>query len=525
MFWNHWPIGRKLAAAMGSILLLFVASSSLAIYQSMAQDRVLVQMMRKILPAERALASWRTNVHAGVQRATAIARSPDADLAQYFAQITQVATAQSQQQMELIQTLLTAPEDVALLRQADAYRDAYLKHRQEITRLKLAGDLEGAQRVFVQDFEPAVKQYLNAVDALQQELREHFDKLSAYSKANRTTSTWQLIAFTCAALLLGTLLAWITSRAIVRPLRQAQDAASAIASLNLSQPAQPHYHRDETGQLLHSIDRMRSVLNQTMGQVLQASHSISSASAQVASGNHDLSARTEASAASLEESASAIEELSNTAQQSSQATRQAETLSRNSLQSTQIGFEKAKHVQGTMQEIQQSSQKIGDIIGVIDGIAFQTNILALNAAVEAARAGEQGRGFAVVAGEVRTLAQRSAEAAKEIRHLINSNLQSVTAGNAQVQEAGEAMRSILDNVTRVQDIVAEVNAATQEQSLGATQVNQSIAQLDHITQQNAALVQASSSAAAHLHEQAEQLRSAVAAFQLTAQGPLLDVHH
>ena len=170
-----------------------------------------------------------------------------------------------------------------------------------------------------------------------------------------------------------------------------------------------------------------------------------------------------------------------------------------------------------MQEIQQSSQKIGDIIGVIDGIAFQTNILALNAAVEAARAGEQGRGFAVVAGEVRTLAQRSAAAAKEIRQLINSNLQSVTAGNNQVQEAGAAMRDILDNVTRVQDIVSEVNAATLEQSTGATQINQSIAQLDQMTQQNAALVEESSAAAGHLYAQAEQLRKLVDAFRLAEQ--------
>ena len=513
---------------MGSILLLFVASSSLAIYQSVAQDRVLVQMMVKILPAERALASWRTNVHAGVQRATAIARSRDAELAQHFAQATQAATADSQRHMALIETLVTAPEDVALLRQANQYRDLYLQHRQEITRLKMAGEFEASQRVFVQSFEPAAQKYLDAVDALQQELREHFDKLSAYSKSNRTTSTWQLIAFTCAALLLGAVLAWLTSGAIVRPLRQAQDAASAIASLNLSEPAQPHYHRDETGQLLQSIDRMRSMLNHTMAQVLQASRSISQASAQVASGNTDLSARTAESAANLEQSASAIEELSSTAQQASQSTLQAETLSRSSLQATQLGFDKASHMQNTMHEIQQSSQKIGDIIGVIDGIAFQTNILALNAAVEAARAGEQGRGFAVVAGEVRTLAQRSVEAAKEIRELINSNLHSVTAGNAQVAEAGEAMRSILENVNRVQDIVAQVNAAAQEQSLGAAQVNQSIVQLDQMTQQNAALVQASTSAAAHLHEQAEQLRRTVEAFELAgAHMPtrLAPLHH
>ena len=519
MFWNHWPIGRKLAAAMGSILLLFVASSSLALYQSMAQDKVLLQMMRQILPAERALSSWRTNVHAGVQRATAIARTTDAQLVNHFAEVTKAATAHSQQQMDLIKTLVTDPADLALLAEADKQRDAYLAQRQEIAHLKLAGDYEASQRVFTEQFVPSVKGYLAAVDTLEQALRAKFDRLSNASKAARTSSTWQLLAFTALALLVGVVLAFVTTRAIVRPLRQAQAAASAVAALDLSAPAASNYQRDETGQLLASIDHMRSVLNTTMAQVLQASQQISSASEQVASGNNDLSERTEATAANLEQGASAIEELSSTAQQSSEATRQAEALSRNSLQATQTGFDKAKHVQATMQEIQESSQKIGDIIGVIDGIAFQTNILALNAAVEAARAGEQGRGFAVVAGEVRTLAQRSGEAAKQIRQLINHNLDSVGAGNAQVQEAGVAMRSILDNVTRVQDIVSEINASANEQSTGAAQINMSIAQLDQMTQQNAALVEESSAAAAHLHAQAAQLRTLVEAFKLAGNEP------
>ena len=523
MFWNDWAIGRKLGAAMGSILVLFLASSALAIYQSLEQDRMLEQMMQQVLPAERAVSTWRTNVHAGAQRTTAIARSTDTELVHHFAEITRVGTANSQKNLDIVKSLLVEPEQVALLAEADRQRDLYLGHRQEISRLKLAGDFEGSQRVFREQFEPALQGYLASVDKLEKTLRTQLDALSTRNKASRWASIWQLVAFTSLALLVGMVLAVLTARAIVRPLRQAQASARAMAELNLSEPAHTHYSRDETGELLHSMDSMRAALNQNITQVLLAAQSISSASAQVASGSNDLNSRTEATAAHLEESASAIEELSHSAQHCTDATRQAEALSRHSLQATEQGFAQAEKVNRTMQEIQTSSQKIGDIIGVIDGIAFQTNILALNAAVEAARAGEQGRGFAVVAGEVRTLAQRSADAAKEIRQLINSNLQSVTTGNAQVQEAGVAMQQILDNVQRVQDIISEVNAATSEQSQGASQMNQSIAELDQMTQQNAALVEESTAAAAHLNAQAQQLRMLVDHFQLahhTAQ-PLL----
>jgi methyl-accepting chemotaxis protein len=264
------------------------------------------------------------------------------------------------------------------------------------------------------------------------------------------------------------------------------------------------------------MDQMRSTLNQTLARVLMAAQSIATASAQVASGSNDLSQRTEHTAANLEESASAIEELSSSALHCADATRQAEQLARSSCDASQRGHAVAQQMQQTMEDIHRSSQKIGDIIGVIDGIAFQTNILALNAAVEAARAGEQGRGFAVVAGEVRALAQRSATAAKEIRSLIDSNLGSVKANSEQVHQASASMRDILDNVTRVQDIVSEVNAANREQSQGAAQVNQSIAQLDQMTQQNAALVEESSAAAAHLHAQSQDLQTTVQAFRLAS---------
>jgi methyl-accepting chemotaxis protein len=517
MSYGNWPIGRKLAAVLGSILLLFVSSSGLAIYQSLQQDRMLSHMMDEVLVTERALKNWSMNVTAGVQRAAAIAKSDDASLVQYFDKATKEATADTAVQMKIINAHLRDPAQLALLEKSSKLRDAYLAQRKEIAALKAAGNAEGAHRVFTQQFEPTMTAYLQSVADLADAQRTLFDQLSAQSRQSRIASMWQLGVFTSVALALGLLCAVLVTRSITRPLHLAQQAAREVAALDLSGTPQTHYHSDETGQLLRSLDEMRSTLNRTMGQVLQSAQSISTASEEVASGSNDLSSRTETTAANLEQSASAIEQLSSSAQQCTEATRQAEALTRNSSLATQQGYDKTQHVQQTMEQIHASSRKIGDIIGVIDGIAFQTNILALNAAVEAARAGEQGRGFAVVAGEVRTLAQRSATAAKEIRQLIDTNLHSVSAGTAQVHDASQAMQAILDNVNRVQDIVAEVNAATNEQSQGAAQVNQAIAQLDQMTQQNAALVEESNAAAAHLHAQASQLRQVVEAFKLSQQ--------
>lgn len=517
MSFSDLAIGRKLAAVLACIFVFLMGGTALSIYQTVQQDRIMHHMVNEVLVTERALERWSNNVTAGVQRAAAIAKSSDTVLVGYFDKPTKDATADTARQMKIIMAHLKSPQQLALLDKASKLRDEYLALRKQIAQLKGAGDVLGAERVFTERFEPTMRAYLQSVDELTQHQHATLDELAEASRKARSKNIWQLTFFTLGALAVGIVMAVYVTRCITVPLRRAKDAAQAIAHLDLSANPERHYSGDESGQLLRAIDQMRSVLNDTLGQVLQVSHSISTASAEVASGSQDLSSRTENTAANLQESAAAIEELSSSAQQCSQSTSQAEALSRSSYQTTQEGFAKAQLVEQTMQELQQSSQKIGDIIAVIDGIAFQTNILALNAAVEAARAGEQGRGFAVVAGEVRTLAQRSATAAKEIRQLINSNLSSVSNGHQQVQEAGQAMKRILDNVTRVQDIVAEVNAATREQSTGAAQVNSGIAQLDQMTQQNAALVEQSSAAAAQLNAQAQQLREVVSAFKLSLQ--------
>jgi methyl-accepting chemotaxis protein len=274
--------------------------------------------------------------------------------------------------------------------------------------------------------------------------------------------------------------------------------------------------KDELTQLMSALGEMQASLVRIVSQVRQTTDSIGVASAEIASGNQDLSSRTEQAASSLQQTASSIDQITSTVQQSAESARQASEMAQANAVVAARGGEVVGEVVATMQEINHRSQKIGDIIGVIDGIAFQTNILALNAAVEAARAGEQGRGFAVVAGEVRSLAQRSAEAAKEIKGLIGTSVDRVEAGTRLVSEAGQTMDEIVASVQRVTDVISEIGAATGEQSQGIAQVGSAVAQLDQMTQQNAALVEESAAAAQSLRDQAQRLAGVVATFRLSA---------
>ncbi|WP_324780773.1 methyl-accepting chemotaxis protein [Thiobacillus sedimenti] len=276
--------------------------------------------------------------------------------------------------------------------------------------------------------------------------------------------------------------------------------------------------KGDTSSLLHAINAMRQNLTGTVGEIRHSAETIAVASREIASGNADLSSRTESQASSLEETASSMEELTSTVKQNAENARQANQLVVSTADVAAKGGAVVGQVVDTMASIKDSSRKIADIIGVIDGIAFQTNILALNAAVEAARAGEQGRGFAVVASEVRSLAQRSASAAKEIKTLIEDSVGKVDAGSELVDEAGKTMDEIVTSVKRVTDIMSEIAAASQEQSAGIEQVNQAVGQMDEMTQQNAALVEEAAAAAESLQDQAAKLAEAVAAFKLEAGG-------
>ena len=311
-------------------------------------------------------------------------------------------------------------------------------------------------------------------------------------------------------------------RGIVRGLSQAIAVAKAISQRNLTTPIHVT-SQDEVGQLLQAMRTMTHDLRDTLHTVREATDQLAGASQQIASGNLDLSSRTEATAANLEQTAASMEELTATVRQSADSAQAANRLAAQAAGTASRGGEVMQQVVSTMQDIHHSSQKIADIIGVIDGIAFQTNILALNAAVEAARAGEQGRGFAVVATEVRSLAQRSAEAAKEIKSLIQTSVEKVGSGAELVGNAGETMNEIVRGVQRVNDIIGEISSAAAEQSDGISQVNVAVSQLDHMTQQNGALVGESTAAADNLRNQAQRLSELIAVFKINsaAQGRLV----
>ncbi|ABR91525.1 methyl-accepting chemotaxis protein [Janthinobacterium sp. Marseille] len=372
---------------------------------------------------------------------------------------------------------------------------------------------EEASALLIKTAEPLNQAWQQALDQSIQ-LQKHANEADAVA-ATATYENSQLYmgALSGVALILGIVIAWVITRSISRPIISAMNVANTVALGDLTSHIEITT-ADESGQLLHALKDMNDNLVSIVTQVRHGTETIATASAEIATGNLDLSARTEEQASSLEQTASSMEELTSTVKHNFDNARQANKLALNASDAASRGGVVVAQVVETMGFINGSSRKISDIIGVIDGIAFQTNILALNAAVEAARAGEQGRGFAVVATEVRNLAQRSSAAAKDIRILIGSSVQKIDAGSLLVEEAGRTMKEIVISVQQVTSIMAEITAASEEQSAGIEQVNQAIAQMDQVTQQNAALVEEAAAAAASLREQAENLSKVVRVFKL-----------
>ncbi|MBB3197214.1 methyl-accepting chemotaxis protein [Roseateles terrae] len=395
---------------------------------------------------------------------------------------------------------------------ADA-RKRYVDIRKSVMEAIKADPAAGQQQVD-KTLAPAAAEYLAAVEKLTTLIAEDTDAFAAEQARQAREAASLMIVLTGLAVVLGVVIAWRITHSVRAPMVHAGAVAATIASGDLSQDI--HVERsDEIGVLLRELSRMQDSLRRMVSQVREGTETINVATREIATGNQDLSARTESTASNLQETASSLEELTGTVAHTASSAQQANALVSEARNSASKGGAVVGEVVQVMQQIETSSRKISDIIGVIDGIAFQTNILALNAAVEAARAGEQGRGFAVVAGEVRALAQRSATAAKEIKQLIGESVDRVASGTRLVTDAGETMGEIVQGVRRVAEIVNEIATAASEQSGGIGQVNVAVQRLDEMTQQNAALVEESAAAAGSLQNQAQQLNELVSAFRLS----------
>ena len=513
MKFNDFRIGVRLGGAFAALLVLMGAMLVTALWQL---DRIAEAkgVMAETNHKARLAKDWLQGVATNSVRTLAKAKSSDAADEQYYDREMKAVSAHVSKLQQELESLVTGDKGKALLADVAARRTAYTELRNEVFRRKAAeGMSDGVKALIGERMLPAMQAYVGAVEAAVAHQETLFAAADAridavYADAYRLLAAMGALALACGAAF-GVLL----TRGITRPLVRAVGLARQVASGDLTARIDVT-SRDEVGDLLAALQRMNASLLATVSEVRAGTETIVTASQQIASGNLDLSSRTEEQASSLEETASSMEELTSTVRQNAENAREANALARSAAQIAVRGGEVVAQVVTTMASINDSSKQIADIIGVIDGIAFQTNILALNAAVEAARAGEQGRGFAVVASEVRGLAQRSAGAAKEIRALIGASVARVDAGGRLVEQAGSTMQEVVQGITRVTDIMAEIASASAEQSMGIEQVNAAITQMDDVTQQNAALVEQAAAAAASLEEQAAALARLVGTFKV-----------
>jgi methyl-accepting chemotaxis protein len=513
MSFKNLRIGVRLGMAFGAVLALTFILTALAVVrlQSVgAAGESMDVFQRKAVMAT----NWRllNQVNDAATDGRLLASDPAV-----VRDIEAKMTARSQEITKNIDELtatIKSEEGKRLLARASAMRASYASVRQEVFAARDAGkSMDELKDLLDKRMRPAMAAYDESVKVLDDYQKRLFDDAKAGADATVASSRTLLVAVGSVALLLGALLSYILTRSITSPLRAAVKVARTVAAGDLSHKVEVRT-KDETGELMAALKAMTENLNSIVARVRTGTDAMATASGEIAAGNQDLSARTEQQAGTLEETASSMEELTGTVQQNAENARQGNQLAASASEIAQRGGGVVSQVIETMGAINESARKIVDIISVIDGIAFQTNILALNAAVEAARAGEQGRGFAVVAGEVRNLAQRSAAAAKEIKVLIDDSVDKVDTGSRLVNEAGATMAEVVDSVKRVTDIMSEITAASREQSDGIEQVNQAITQMDQVTQQNAALVEEAAAAAASMREQAGSLAEAVSVFKL-----------
>ena len=510
---KNLSIGVRLGSVFSLILLLLLAVTVIGVWRMNGASVMTDNMVNNRLPNERMVGEWAKLIEVNAARTTTAWRAvvPDeqkvteAEMKKTSARLTEI--------QNLLATTIVDPVAKAALDKVLDTRKAYTEARARVFKEKAAGNLDVAKEIFDKDMAVKRAAYLGSVSKLSEVQRTLIDKSAVAIAENYASGRKLMIILGLIAAAVAALCAVLITRSITGPIGEAVRVARAVAGGDLTSNIIVA-SRDETGQLMAALKNMNDNLVGLVAELRSGTDTINTASREIASGNLDLSSRTEEQASSLEQTAAAMEQLTATVKNNAAHAREASNLAVDASVIARQGGDVVGEVVATMGAINDSSRKIVDIISVIDGIAFQTNILALNAAVEAARAGEQGRGFAVVAAEVRSLAQRSAAAAKEIKQLIGDSVEKVDAGSRQVERAGATMANVVDSIGRLSCLVGDISTASNEQQEGIGQVNVAITQMDGITQENAALVEEAAAAAASMQEQAAQLARLVDTFKL-----------
>jgi methyl-accepting chemotaxis protein len=506
-------LAHRLCLAFGLMMLMAIAICAVGLTSLASQGESVEELATRHMPVVQSAGEWHARVEAAAKDMRALFIVPADDLLEEVANIRNGRTERDRLQAELVHGV-QSPKSKAALRAAIDVGKVYLQMELDFLQLAEQGKMEEARDLMLNRIRRVQFAYIEALNKLAHVMSAEARELAAASAATSRASIGVMAAVTAGCVLFGILFGYAVTRSVTRPVGEAVEAARRVARGDLSVEI-PTTRRDEIGHLLEALQEMTHRLRELVGEVAGGAETVADTSAQIAQGHLDLSQRTEEQAGTLEETASSMEELTATVRQNADNAREANQLAAEASQVALKGGAVVGEVVSTMNGISDSSRRISEIIGVIDGIAFQTNILALNAAVEAARAGEQGRGFAVVAAEVRSLAQRSAQAAREIKVLIGDSVQRVEAGTRLVGAAGHTMEDIVVSVKKVSDLIAGIAAASREQSSGIEQVNVAVAQMDHVVQQNASLVEEATAATESMKAQSSALLQLVSRFRLT----------
>ena len=515
-------LGRRLLATFVTVLLLTLAGSAIGVWSLRSVDAATRQAIENNVATERLVADAYRLQAINTERYKAMALSSEPEVGEILSADIERTQTHYRELMERLATRLQTPAEQALLTGTHDKAQDFQAAVKELVAARDFGLTERIRKVFAERFEPSAAALLGSLQQLAQSQRDAIDAAGAQIAQSSQRAQVALTLFCATALLLGSVLTWWLVRSISRPIGAANATAQRVSSLDLRENIEGH-NRDEAGQLLLSLNTMQQALRTLVMQVRQSAQSVRLAAHEIAQGNADLSERTEGTASSLQQTAAALEQVTQRLHQSAETAARAEHMaSQASAVATEGGNAMAQVVR-TMQNIQQSSRKVEEVTGVIDSIAFQTNIRALNAAVEAARAGEQGRGFAVVAAEVRQLAMRAGEAAREIKGLIATSAQNVETGTALVNGAGHTMGQIVESIRNVASMISDISTTTLSQTRDINDINTAVARLDQMTQQNSALVEESAAASEGLRHQANELTHLISQFVLPPQHEALPV--